>query len=47
MRYSFVAVLVLFIAATAFPLLCHPVYVHTRTKKAQKHKVPKHRSVQG
>jgi hypothetical protein len=46
MRYCFAAMVAVFIAVTALPMLGYPVYVHDRTKKAKKHKVPKHRSVQ-
>gem|GEM_PF-6644550 len=37
----------LLITAATLPLFGSPVYVHSRTHKAKKHKVPKHRSVQG
>jgi hypothetical protein len=47
MRFCFTAVVVVLITVTALPMLGYPVYVHDRTKKAKKHKVPKHRSVQG
>jgi hypothetical protein len=47
MRFCFAAVVVALITIAVVPAFGNPVYVHTRTKKAKKHKVPKHRTVQG
>jgi hypothetical protein len=46
MRLSLTVVGLLLVTLGALPASSSPVYVHARTKKAKKHKVPKHRSVQ-
>jgi hypothetical protein len=46
MRFCFVVIGALLITMGVMPLLSNPVYVHPRTRKAKRHKVPKHRSVQ-
>lgn len=46
MRFSFAVLSIMLVTAAALPVMSNPVYVHTRTRKAKKHKLPKHRSVQ-
>jgi hypothetical protein len=46
MRFCLTALGLLLVTLGAIPASSNPVYVHARTKKAKKHKVPKHRSVQ-
>ena len=47
MRFCFAVLCTILITAGAIPAFSNPVYVHTRTHKAKKHKMPKHRSIQG
>jgi hypothetical protein len=47
MRFSFGVLFILLVTAGALPVMSNPVYVHNRTHKAKRHKVPKHHSVQG
>jgi hypothetical protein len=46
MRLCLTVVGLLLVTLGALPASSSPVYVHARTKKVKKHKVPKHRSVQ-
>jgi hypothetical protein len=46
MRFSLALVGLLLLTLESLPAFGSPVYVHARTKKAKKHKVPKHRTVQ-
>jgi len=46
MRFCLTVLGILLVTLGAVPASSNPVYVHARTKKAKKHKVPKHRSVQ-
>jgi hypothetical protein len=46
MRFCLTVLGVVLVTLGAMPASSSPVYVHARTKKAKKHKVPKHRVVQ-
>jgi hypothetical protein len=46
MRFCLAVLGAFLITLGAIPASSNPVYVHARTKKAKKHRVPKHRSVQ-
>jgi hypothetical protein len=46
MRFCLAVLGVLLVTLGAIPASSSPVYVHAKTRKAKKHKVPRHRTVQ-